>query len=235
MGPGDNEFRERGPLGSDNMRRQQGRSFNLTTLPDKPRAVRERLVFTGGVGKGNDGIGDAYASAVTIACSLIGRGTVVGLVEWGTDGHSNSAHFDWLNGTTIHVAGASFTVSAELVPDGSETALAEGLDVTVGASIAYWSAGRQHPTRTIYAPAGITSAVEVEIPAFASRLHVTANITPLAVTAEFLSQGGIVLATYVTAAFANGASVPIPNGATEVRLTAGAAAEVFAAIFGLSL
>jgi predicted GNAT superfamily acetyltransferase len=121
------------------------------------------------------------------------------------------------------------------VPDRDEAALAAGLDLTVGASIAYWGAGRQQPTRTIYAPAAALGAVDVEIPSFASRLHVAADVTPLAVVAEFRSQGGLVLATYVAADFAAGASVPVPNGAIEVRLTAGAAPSVFAAIFSLAL
>lgn len=216
------------------MRRQQGRSFELTNILPKP-CTRERLIFTGGVGKGNKGDGDAYASACTIFCSRDGRaGLVLGTVEWGTDGHSNVASFDWLNGTCVHVGGSSFTVTAELIPDPGADALAENLRVNVGASIAYYAASRLRPTRTIYAPLGGAGDVDVEVPAFASLLHVGSTVSPLAVTAQFRTEGGLALATYPAAAFGGGASVPIPNGASIVRLSGGGA-QLYAAVFGLSL
>lgn len=227
-------FEEAGPLGSTNMRRQQGRSFLLTNDPERP-LLRERLIFTGGVGKGNKGVGDAYASACTIACSRGGElGTVIGTIEWGTDGHSNVAYFDWLNGTCIHVGGSAFTLTAELVPDGANEAIAENTSVTVGASIAYYAASRRPPTRTIYAPLAGLGPVELEVPSFASVLHVASTITPLVVQVEFLSGAGLLLSLYTATAFGNGSSVPIPNGAKTVRLT-GAGAQLYAAIFGLSL
>lgn len=231
----DRGLRDDGPLGANNMRRQQGRSFALSNAGNAPM-TRERLIFTGGVGKGNKGDGDAYASACTIACSrdMQAPGTVLGLIEWGTDGHSNSAYFDWLNGTCIHVAGSSFCLTAELVPDRDAVAIAPGTTVTVGASIGYYAASRRPPTRTIYGPIAGPGAIDVEVPAFASVLHVASSITPLVVAVEFRTPGGLILANYLAADFAAGASVPIPNGALLARLT-GAGAQVYAAVFGLSL
>lgn len=243
MRSGDSNFRDLGPLGADNMRRQQGRSFRLHTnttpgigvQPGQAPTTRERLIFTGGVGKGNEGIGDAYASACTLACSITGRGTVRGKIEWGTDGHSNTAYFDWLQGTVIHVAGAAFTLEAELVADAADEELAGDLDVTVGASIGYYAAGRRAPTRTLYGAAPPAGAVEIEITPFAAVLHVASNVAPLDVLAEFLNAASVVLTAYTETDFAAGASVPVPNGAVAVRLTAPVGAQVFAAVFGLSL
>lgn len=216
------------------MRRQQGRSFKLSNVGPSPM-LRERLIFTGGVGKGNKGIGDAYASAVSIACSRDGApGSVLGTIEWGTDGHSNTARFDWLQGTVIHVAGSAFTLTAELIPDKNEEALAPDLTVTAGASIAYYASSRQRPTRTLYAAGPIGGAVDVEIPAFAASLHLSSDVSPLAVAVEFRTDGGLVLSTYLAADFAAGAFVPVPNGATFARFTT-VGAQVFAAVFGLSL
>lgn len=231
----ENGFRDFGPLGADNMRRQQGRSWELRA--SGPGATRrERVIYTGGLGKGNKGKGDAYASACTIACSIIGRGTVRGTIEWGTDGHANRAQFDWLHGTQIHVSGSAFDLIAELIPDALAQALDEDVNVTVGASIGYWSAGRLAPTLTEYIGAIDATPVELEVPAFAGRLHVASIVAPLVVGVRFLTAtGGVALSAYSAADFVAGASVPVPNGATVVELTAGGGGGTFAAIFGLSL
>jgi len=239
----DTGFRRLGPLGAANMRRQQGRSFRLHTTttpgiglqPGQAPTTRERLIYTGGLGKGNEGTGDAYASACTLACSITGRGTVRGKIEWGTDGHSNVVFFDWLQGTVIHVAGSAFTLEAELVPTAAEELLADDLDVTVGASIGYYAAGRRSPTRTLYGAALAAGAVDIEITPFAAVLHVASDVSPLDVLAEFRDAAGVVLTVYTEADFIAGASVPVPNGAAVVRLSPPVGARVFAAVFGLSL
>lgn len=67
-------------------------------------------------------VGDSAASVLTVSCSLelsnesarARPPRVVGLVEWGTDGHQCSALFDWVQGTVLQVACSSVRVIAEL-------------------------------------------------------------------------------------------------------------------------
>lgn len=106
-------------------------------------------------------IGDSAASVLTVSCSLelandsarARPPRVVGLVEWGTDGHQCAAHFDWVQGTVLQVACSSVRVIAELTetmvvdPDISID-YPEDAVVRVGAVVGYMPASRVPLTYT---------------------------------------------------------------------------------------
>lgn len=200
-----------GPLGADNMRQQLGRSFKLrvgnspTQLGAVPLNRDSILVFTGsGVEDEETGkaAGDAYASALSITCHLDMIDTpvepqpqpadILGEIEWGTDGTSAKAEFDWKHGTVLQVSGSFVRMSAFLegVPGIQPPALEEQ---TVGGHIGYYPVTRCLPTRT-FALGPIqgtgTASDIIRIPRFACKafffpLPFVAGVTD--VTLEYIS------------------------------------------------
>ena len=106
-----------GPLGSAKIRRQLGRSVKLEAAGGRTRA--EVLVFTGADAPDDHALscGDALASTATITLSIIQQNVSAGepiavievTIEWGTDGTSAQARFDWLNGGVIVAAAVVVT------------------------------------------------------------------------------------------------------------------------------
>lgn len=186
-----NLFRD-GPIGTDNYRKQLGRSFNLGLPVEK---LKETLVYTGATQRtraGANGMagrapGDAVASLYQITCSYRGNNdanddrplVVRGQIDWGVDGHQCTAFFDWLNGAIVQVAASFVRVSAQVVPqyggDDEAPSFSEDAICVVGATIGYGAA--------IVAPATYTQQIRLEqtappalptvaldIPRFARRL-----------------------------------------------------------------
>lgn len=181
MASTDGFWADHGPLGLKNFRRQLGRSDELgDPKPGKQRAI---LVETGATQKGSDRAkGDAAASSITITCTYEGLNEanqarplqVRGLVEWGTDGHQAQARFDWLNGTTLHIAGSFVRVIAEIIDNqaaGEEepSHSAEAL-VRVGAFVGYFASSRLAPSLTTQVALAANTLTSVEIPTFARAL-----------------------------------------------------------------
>ena len=152
-----------GPLGSKKIRRQLGRSVRLDAAGGRTRA--EVLVFTGADAPDDHSLspGDALASTCTITVAVIQQNVGVdeavavieGVIEWGTDGTSCAARFDWLNGGVVTVAASSFKVSAELV------SIPAGRSVEVAAFIGYYTVPCCTARLTRVAAAGVASVIPV--------------------------------------------------------------------------
>lgn len=186
-------FRD-GPLGTQNYRRQLGRSFVLCSAAQKDRVT---LVYTGATQNAPEGQlrkgldlraeGDAAASLVQVSCTYEGQNAenaerplqVRGTIAWGTDGHQCSAEFDWNNGTILQVAASFVKVSARIVDNLTATDLVPTHNadaaVQVGATIGYWASARLAPTLTQQGRLDGTVEAPVvvfPIPRFARRLWI---------------------------------------------------------------
>lgn len=208
-----------GPLGANKIRRQLGRSIKLEASGGKTRA--EVLVFTGADAPDNFDLdyGDALASTCTITLAVIQQNVgadepeavIEGVVEWGTDGTSAAARFDWLNGGVVVVSGSSFKVSAELLT------IPEGRSVDVGAFIGYYTVPccTARLTRVVAAPS---------ILPIAHMSHAVLVQTDDATGAvlQFMSNSGGTLPLFgphTVPAGPVGEPVPIPPGAASVVVT----------------
>lgn len=222
-----------GPLGGQNTRRQLGRSIRLEAAGGRTRA--EVLVFTGPTnadGPSELDVGDALASTCTVTLAIIQQNVgndqpiavIEGTIEWGTDGTSASARFDWLNGGVIVAAASSFKVSAEIV------SIPEGRSVDVAAFIGYYTvpccAGRL--TRVAPGPVGVP--ITIPIPQMAQAvLPLTDDLTGAII--QFTSDLGGTLPLFGPHTLPPGPApvgvnqwpVPIPPGAAAVIVTPTAA------------
>jgi len=176
---------QHGPLGLANYRRQLGRSEQLGDPVPAGEKLRVILLQSGATGRNdNRALGDAAASSMTITCSYRSDNAandarplqVRGLVQWGTDGHQASAYFDWLNGTTLHIASSFVRVIAEVVDnltaaEVTPTHSAEAI-CTVGAFLGYFASSQLSPTLTEQVRLEEDGTEIVEIPQFARELTV---------------------------------------------------------------
>jgi hypothetical protein len=221
----------RGPLGYENMRRQQGRSFDLGPAQEAPKNAC-RLVFTGSTDKGSQKpIGDSLASTMSLTCSidtLAGPAArVIGKVEWGNDGHATECLFDWVRGTVVQVCGAQATLSAELLPAevGPQAEIDPTTLVRVGAFVGYYPATKCVPTLTQYAAVPAAGVVEFAIPNNACRVYVYRATVPAPAapdfTATWLTTGGAVLGALEAEAFRGGGAFgqPIPGASDRFAIT----------------
>lgn len=231
-----------GPLGADNSRQQLGRSFKLqignspTVIGEVPLNRDSLLVYTGsGVEDEDTGkaAGDAYASALSITCHLDmidteespqpQPGNILGEIEWGTDGTSAKAEFDWKHGTVIQVSGSFVKLRAflESVPglDPDEVVVRQ----TVGGHIGYYPVTKCAPTRTLFV-GGIADAGEsdpLRIPRFACKtffLGVPA-VASNDVVIRYRAQPASAPIAEGQGALASSLGFLIPNGAHYVTVT----------------
>jgi hypothetical protein len=223
---------EAGPLGDGYQRKNRGR-FQLISAG-------------GGFVRLLDIVGsDQLAQQMTVSASVkLAAAHAVGesgsvpacilRVSWGTDGASHDAEVDLVEGVCFALPASALRVGVQIDP-----AEVDPPDVHVAVSVGYYPT-RGRVTRTV--PGVFTSAdplavgglVSIPIPAFARRLEVlrvTAGASAQ-VEVNFESRLGAVLGGTNTV---GPIDLPIPNGATSVRLqnTSGVAAMTWQAIFGL--
>jgi hypothetical protein len=218
-----------GPLGAAKTRRQLGRSIKLEAAGGRTRA--EVLVFTGPTtadAASELDIGDALASTCTITLAIIQQNVsanepvavIEGTIEWGTDGTSASARFDWLNGGVIVAAAASFKVSAEIV------SIPAGRSVEVAAFIGYYTVPCCTGRLTRVAPGPVGVPITIPIPQMAQAvLPLTDDLTGAIV--QFTSDLAGTIALYGPHTLPPGPApvgvnqwpVPIPPGAAAVIVT----------------
>lgn len=172
-----------GPLGLRNYRNQMGRSETLGDPVAAGEKLKVILLQSGATGRNDDrALGDAASQSITITCSYDSQNAenddrplmVQGVVDWGCDGHQCTARFDWLNGTTLHIAGSFVRVVAEVVdnrandeeePSHNVEAIAQ-----VGAFLGYYRASGLSPTLTQQALLAVDATTVIEIPRFAREL-----------------------------------------------------------------
>lgn len=166
------------------------------------------------------------ATQATVSCSLGGvkvsdMPRVIGRIQWGSDGGTHEALFDFIHGTQLSIPSDGIRVDAMI--EGNQAGVPQ---VIAGASVGYYPRGGLSPRRTILNPEIVDaqSAVAYDIPAFASHVSigigsVPATQTGAVVTVEFMSAGGGSM-TFVTSMSTYEASrpIPIPNGATQVQV-----------------
>lgn len=209
-----------GPLGTDKIRRQLGRSCRLEAAGGKTRA--EVLVFTGADSSESNAldIGDALASTCTVTLAILQQNVginetiavIEGSIEWGTDGTSASARFDWLNGGVIVVAASSFKVSAEIL------SIPDDRSVEVAAFISYYTVPCCAGRLTRIAEAGGTIIPIAQMAQTVVPLTDDANGATLQFTAA--ADGTIPIFGAVTAPPGlPPAGIPIPVGAAAVIVT----------------
>jgi len=226
-----------GPLGTQKTRRNLGRSVKLEA--DRRRSRAAQLVFTGADTPDSNalGVGDALASTCTITLGIIQQNVgadepvaqIEGVIEWGTDGTSAAARFDWLNGGVVTVAGSSFKVSAELV------SIPEGRSVEVSAFIGYYTVPCCSARLTRVAEAG--AATTIPIPQMAQ------TVLPLVddgtgATVQFTTDANGAIPLYGVHTFPAGSALPpihIPPGAAAVVVTPTDAALALPVLFDLSM
>jgi hypothetical protein len=163
-----------GALGDTHQRKNRGRFQEITAGLHWVRLI--------------DLVGeDQLASAATIACSVLRAQSflpsqrsilpsVLGHIEWGTDGAAHAADFDFLNGTTITVAGSAFRVDVRIEADPADLGAVLAL-----CSIGYLSSSPQPARRTLatLAPLAPGASLVHPVPAFASSLEVVRTADPL--------------------------------------------------------
>jgi len=188
---------------------------------------------------------DELAAGIQIACEVvpvlsttaageIPEGTsqtppIVGLLEWGNDGSTVTAEFDFVNGTVISVAAASVRVKARF-----EVPPAEPFPVIVRAHVGYFPKPAGPAQRTLGGLIAGGNDLALPIPKFARRVRVvrsgaleSARITllsvvPLGAVAEY----GPTLDPVI--------ELPIPNDARVLAISnLGADPHQFRAIFDL--
>ena len=228
-----------GPLGAKKTRRQLGRSVQLSGVGGKTRA--EVLVFTGAdTAEGPSGldVGDALASVCTITTAIIDRTgippdeptpVIEGIIDWGTDGTSASARFDWRNGGNIVAGGSSFKVSAEAV------LIDRGHVIDVAAFISYYPIRccEARLTRVV-----LESPTIFEIPAMAHAVLPMVDDNNGA-TLQFTSDLAGLTPLFGPYTYAAGSSLialplKVPPGARSVIVTT-TAATLLPVVFELSL
>lgn len=190
---------------------------------------------------------DELATAFQISCELAQvrpfqdgeqpEGTnqtppVVGLLEWGTDGATVSAEFDFANGTILSVAASSVRLRARF--DNPPEGVPADFAIVARAQIGYFTKPSGPATRTLRATVANGAQIAFPVPKFARRVRVVRS--PLAsTTVELFS----VFPAFASIAL-DGPSVapeiqlPIPNDARVVVISnnSGAPAE-YRAIFDL--
>lgn len=226
-----------GPLGGKKGARQLGRSVRLEAAGGRTRA--EVLVYTGAAAPNNFSLdpGDALAATCTITTGIIQQGmpadqpvaVIEGSLEWGTDGTSQSARFDWRNGGVIIVAGSSFKVSAELL------SIPEDSSVEVCAFIGYYHAGC--PCEARLTRTAVPGGVVLPIPSMAHAVLPIVDDVDGA-TLQFTRDvaGAIPLfgaVTYAAGTAPINRGLKVPPGAGAVLVTTAAAAMPI--VFELSL
>ncbi len=209
-----------GPLGASKMRRNLGRSCRLEAAGGKTRA--EVLVFTGADASDDNAlsVGDALASTCTVTLAILQQNVGVdepiavieGSIEWGTDGTSASARFDWLNGGVIVAAASSFKVSAEII------SIPDGRSVEVAAFIGYYTVPCCAGRLTRIAEAGGTIIPIAQMAQAVVPLTDDANGATLQFTAD--ANGAIpIFGALTVPAGLPPEGIPIPVGAAAVVVT----------------
>lgn len=180
---------------------------------------------------------DELAAGFQIACEVVpADGTVdgkippvVGLIEWGTDGSTETAEFDFVNGTVISVAGSSVRVKAryEMPP-----AADHPVPAIVRAHIGYFPKPAAPAQRTLGGLAVASASVVVSVPKFARFVRVL-RAPLVSTTLTLANEAGADVGVY-------GPSVdpvlalPLPNDArTATLLNGGAVAANLRAVFEL--
>ena len=210
-----------GPLGADKIRRQLGRSCRLEGDGGKTRA--EVLVFTGADSSESNAldIGDALASSCTVTLAILQQNVGVdepvavieGTIEWGTDGTSASARFDWLNGGVLVAAASSFKVSAEIL------AIPPGRNVEVAAFIGYYTVPCCAGRLTRFAEAGVATVIPIAQMA-QTIVPMTDDATGAVLQFTAAASGAIpIFGTLTVPAGLPPAGIPIPVGAAAVIVT----------------
>ena len=209
-----------GPLGASKLRRNLGRSIKLEAAGGKTRA--EVLVFTGADASDDNAlsVGDALASTCTVTLAILQQNVgadepvavIEGTIEWGTDGTSAQARFDWLNGGVLVAAASSFKVSAELV------SIPAGRSVEVAAFIGYYTVPCCTGRLTRIALAGGTTIPIAQLAQKVVPLTDDANGATLQFTAD--ANGAIPLfGLHTVPAGLPPDGIPIPRGAAAVVVT----------------
>lgn len=231
-----------GPLGALKIRRQLGRSVKLEATGGRTRA--EVLVFTGADAPDDESLscGDALASTCTVTLTVIQQNVsagepvalIEGVLEWGTDGTSAAARFDWLNGGVVSAAGSSFKLSAEIV------SIPDGRSVEVGAFIGYYTVPCCSARLTRIAAAG--GPTTIQIPQMAQKvLPLTDDVTGAEVQFTRDVAGSIPLYGLhtippgVAPLGVNQWPIPIPPGAAAIVVTPIGAGLAIPIMFDLSL
>lgn len=215
-----------GPLGARNRRNNLGKGARLGVLADE--GTRARLFQA----KADSAEGEALGQTATITCALGQISAeedptdfrLEGVIQWGNSGASAEARFDWKNGTCVRVAGASFSLSCELLPGFQSDALDPDLVVNVDAFVGYVPNGQtMAPTLTRFAEAPLLGpAANFPVPAFAQRaLLFMPGITGAGGTIEWVTRDGTVLVTSGTIidAAVGRFAFEVPNSAAVLRAT----------------
>ena len=215
-----------GPLGGSKTRRNLGRSIKLEAAGGKTRA--EVLVFTGADSSESHAlsVGDSLASTCTVTLAILQQNVGVdepiavieGTIEWGTDGTSAQARFDWLNGGVVVAAASSFKVSAEII------SIPPGRSVEVAAFIGYYTVPCCCARLTRIAAAGVPTVIP--IPQMAqSVMPLTDDVT--GATVQFTSDANGALPLFGLHTIPAGPAplginqwpIPIPQGAAASVVT----------------
>jgi hypothetical protein len=166
------------------------------------------------------------ASQATLSCSLAGADLaimprVTGEIQWGTDGGTHEALFDFVHGTQLSVPADGIRLSALIEDNPAHLPF-----VVAGASVGYYPRGGIPPRRTLHSVADIDTNASgtYVIPAFASRVAVgvvgIGILTGPIITVAFLAATGVPMMTVAAlTGFEASRSIPIPNGAASVVVT----------------
>jgi hypothetical protein len=177
---------------------------------------------------------DQLGATTTIACSLRRAQSftpaevsilpsVVGRLDWGTDGAAHVAEFDFINGTMIAAAGSAFRVDVRIEADPAELG-----SVIALCSIGYLPSKAQAARRTRSSPGPIAALASVvhPVPAFASLLEVVRTADPFVAPSIGFDVGVVVRDAALTPIAALTTA-----GAAVMRLPQGSA---FVEVFNLS-
>jgi hypothetical protein len=213
-----------GLLGEWWQRKQRGR----TAAVELPSTGRQTLIET--IGE------DSLAISTTIACHVEQQSTnnpndrpsVVGHLQWGTDGSNHNAEFDFCNGVQLCVAGSYVELSAAIDTDapGNGDPAADPPTfhpVKVFGSIGYIPPSPRVPVRTRYLAFPGAGNAMVTVPAFARDFVVLKSVAAVVVTAEQLDRAGT---TLVLETGAGQLSQVLANDCRTVRISVSAAALV---------
>lgn len=197
-------------LGEGYDRKNRGRSVELRHGETVP------LIDTVGM--------DDLACQTTIACEVVPvlpatdgevplsvsqTPPIIGLLEWGNDGATVSAEFDFVNGTQLSVAAASVRVGARY-----DTPPAEPFPVLVRAHIGYMPKPAGPITRTFRAAIDPGAQVVLPVPKFARRVRLVRSPQNAAILSLFQVFPFVQIATVSSAA--PELELPIPNDARAV-------------------
>ncbi len=213
-----------GLLGEWWQRKQRGRTAELNEPGQSPATLIETI------GE------DSLAVSTTIACHVEQQSTgtpsdrpsIVGFLNWGTDGTQHEAEFDFINGVQLCVAGSYVQLTAAIdtaAPgNGDPTANPPTFHpVKVFGSIGYIPPSPRTPVRTRYlAFPGAGNAV-ITVPPFARDFVVLKSVAAVVATAEQLDRAGT---TLVLEASAAQISEVLVNDCRTVRISVNGAALV---------